>query len=100
VPAGFDLARLEAAVGQLLQRQLALQAENVALAGELEASHRRVRSLDAQLLEANQRRQDIVKHIDELISQLDELEAQVDSLGSIAFEGGSESRISAVSKSE
>ena len=43
---------------------------------ELEVRNRRV---DEQLLEANQRRQDVGKHIDELIAQIDQLDAQFES---------------------
>ena len=38
--------------------------------------HRRV-TLETQLLDANQRRQDTSKRIDELIAQLDQLDAQL-----------------------
>ena len=38
---------------------------------------RRIRGLEEQLLEANQKRQDVAKRIDELISQLDHLDAQL-----------------------
>jgi hypothetical protein len=34
--------------------------------------------LEAQLLEANQRRQDTAKRVDELIAQLDQLDAQLE----------------------
>lgn len=37
----------------------------------------RIRSLEEQLLEANQKRQDVAKRIDELISQLDHLDTQL-----------------------
>jgi peptidoglycan hydrolase CwlO-like protein len=45
--------------------------------GELGDREHRIRGLEAQLLEANQRRQDAGKRIDELISQLDQLDAQI-----------------------
>ena len=98
VPTGYDFARLEAAVSELLQRQRVLQEEKVALTAELDAKRRQVRTLDAQLLEANQLRQDIVKHVDELISQLDELEAEVASLNPGAFTAASATRNSSGTK--
>jgi hypothetical protein len=36
------------------------------------------RDLDVRILDANQRRQDVVKRIDELITQIDHLGAQLD----------------------
>ena len=47
----------------------------------------RILALEGQLLEANQRRQDVAKRIDELIAQMDSLEAQLESAD--ASEGGS-----------
>lgn len=37
-----------------------------------------MRALEGQLLEANQRRQDVGKRVDELISQLDHLDGELD----------------------
>jgi hypothetical protein len=37
----------------------------------------RIRTLDSKLIEANQRRQDAYKRIDELIAHLDQLDAQL-----------------------
>ena len=51
--------------------------DNAALRRKLEDSARRVRALEGQLLEANQKRQDVAKRIDELIGQLDHLDAQL-----------------------
>jgi len=47
---------------------------------ELIAREQRIRSLETQLLEANQRRQDTGKRIDELIAELDQLDTQLDSV--------------------
>jgi hypothetical protein len=43
----------------------------------LEEKARGIRSLEGQLLEANQKRQDVSKRIDEMIAQLDHLDAQL-----------------------
>jgi septal ring factor EnvC (AmiA/AmiB activator) len=51
--------------------------ENAALRRKLEEQGRRLRVLEGQLLDANQRRQDVAKRIDELISQIDHLEGQL-----------------------
>ncbi len=63
----------------LLDRQEQLKSENAALRRDGVERERRVRRLDEQLLEANQRRQDVGKHIDELIAQIDQLDAQFES---------------------
>jgi predicted nucleic acid-binding Zn-ribbon protein len=55
----------------------ALLTEVSALRGDLGERNQRIRVLEAQLLEANQRRQDTCKWIDELIAQLDQLDAQL-----------------------
>jgi len=41
----------------------------------------RIRTLDSDLIAANQRRQDAYKRIDELISHLDQLDAQLAETG-------------------
>lgn len=63
---------------KLVERQRRLERENVAMRSELDEKHRRLRDLDVRILEANQRRQDVVKRIDELITQIDHLGAQLD----------------------
>lgn len=73
----YDFERLERAVSELVRAQRR-QAEEVAgLRRRLEDRNRRIRGLEEQLLEANQKRQDVAKRIDELISQLDHLDAQL-----------------------
>jgi septal ring factor EnvC (AmiA/AmiB activator) len=61
----------------LVRSQRQQQDETVNLRRRLEERNRRIRSLEEQLLEANQKRQDVAKRIDELISQLDHLDAQL-----------------------
>ena len=48
-----------------------------ALRRRVEEQNRHIRSLEGRLLEANQRRQDVAKRIDELVAQLDHLEGQL-----------------------
>ncbi|MBW2269331.1 MAG: hypothetical protein JRH16_12220 [Deltaproteobacteria bacterium] len=48
------------------------------LRGEVDGQRQRVRSLEGQLLEANQKRQDVAKRVDELIAQLDHLDGEFD----------------------
>jgi hypothetical protein len=43
---------------------------------ELAEKRQRLRALDGQLLEANQRRRDVTKRVDDLIAQIDHLESQ------------------------
>jgi len=73
---GFD--RLEAAVARLAESHRQLQTENAKIRRELGDAARRVRTLDGQLIAANQRRQDACKRIDELIAHLDQLDSQLD----------------------
>ncbi len=56
-----------------------LASENVRLRSELEQRELRVRSLDDELLEMNQRRQDATKRIDDLIAQIDQIDARLES---------------------
>jgi chromosome segregation ATPase len=79
----YDFERLEAAVASLVERQQLLRSANAALRVELNESGQRVRQLEEQLRDANQRRQDVGKHIDELIAQIDQLDVQFESQGEI-----------------
>ena len=82
-PGNYDFERLEAAVESLVERQQLLRSANAALRVELNESGQRVRQLEEQLRDANQRRQDVGKHIDELIAQIDQLDVQFESQGEI-----------------
>jgi hypothetical protein len=56
------------------------QAENAALRRQVAERNLRIRTLEDQLLEGNQRRQDAVKRIDDLIAQMDQLDQQLSAL--------------------
>lgn len=73
--AAYDFGRLERAVGALLERYRELLRENRSLRRQLADHERRTHSLEAQVLETNQRRQDVAKRIDDLITQIDHLDA-------------------------
>lgn len=73
----YDWDRLERAVGALVAQQESLRKELRALRDDLGERNHRIRKLEAQLIEANQRRQDTCKRVDELIAQLDQLDAQL-----------------------
>ena len=77
---GYDFERLERVVGELASAYRRQRVENVALRRELEQRSQRIRALDGKLLEANQKRQDVAKRIDELIAQIDQLDSSFDSL--------------------
>ena len=51
-----------------------LQGESASLRADLEERDSRIRSLDDQILEMNQNRQDAAKRIDDLIAQVDQLD--------------------------
>jgi len=53
---------------------------NDVLAVKVEEKTQRIRVLEEELLAANQRRQDVVKRIDELIAQIDQVDVQLQSL--------------------
>lgn len=74
----YDFSRLEQAVELLVRQHEELQAENEKLASELEDREARLRSLDEQILVANEKRQDAVKRIDALIEQLERVDAAFD----------------------
>ena len=76
----YDFERLERVVSELAAAYRHQRAENAALRRELEQRGQRIRALDGKLLEANQKRQDVVKRIDELIAQIDQLDASFDSV--------------------
>jgi septal ring factor EnvC (AmiA/AmiB activator) len=75
----YDFDRLERAVSELAEVVRRQRDENAVLRRKLEQVSARVRFLDGQLLEANQRRTDVAKRVDELIAQLDHLEGQLSS---------------------
>ena len=80
----YDWDRLERAVAALVAQHGALRTKIRALTLELAERDSRIRGLETQLLQANQRRSDTSKRIDELIAQLDELDAQLDDAESTA----------------
>jgi septal ring factor EnvC (AmiA/AmiB activator) len=55
--------------------------ENAGLRTALAEGGQRIRTLDSDLIAANQRRQDAYKRIDELIAHLDQLDAQLLEVG-------------------
>jgi septal ring factor EnvC (AmiA/AmiB activator) len=78
----YDFERLERAVSELVRAGRRQQEEAESLRRRLQEKNGRIRSLEEQLLEANQKRQDVAKRIDELISQLDHLDTQLGAAGS------------------
>jgi len=60
----------------LVVRYEKLQSENLELRRTLHEQEQHARSLDTKIREANQRRQDVGKHIDDLIAQIDQLDAR------------------------
>jgi chromosome segregation ATPase len=68
-------------VSSLARAYRRTQEDKGALRRRVEEQNRQIRSLEGRLLEANQRRQDVAKRIDELVAQLDHLEGQLDKVG-------------------
>ena len=75
----YDFERLERVVEDLVRAYQRQVDENGSMRRKLEQKGRELRSLEGQLLEANQKRQDVAKRVDELISQLDHLDGQLGS---------------------
>jgi septal ring factor EnvC (AmiA/AmiB activator) len=75
--AAGGLDRLERAVGALLERARHVQAENAALRARLGERDVRIETLEQELREQHQRRQDVIKRIDDLIGQIDHLDGQL-----------------------
>ncbi len=76
LPYGFD--RLEAAVTALAERCEGLQQECADLRGQLSDRNARLNAREAELIDANQLRQEVGKRIDELIAQIDLLDGQLE----------------------
>ena len=74
----FDYARLDRAIESLLDDHERLRAENRSLrtlVGEREA---KLAKLEESLLASNQKRQDAIKRIDELVSRLEQIDAALE----------------------
>ena len=74
----YDFERLERAVVALADECRTQRSLNAQLRGDLDSQRHRIRALEGQLLEANQKRQDVAKRVDELIAQLDHLDGELD----------------------
>ena len=72
---GFDFERLERAVAALVEQHERMQKSTRELRTGIRERDERIRRLEEELLEANQRRKDVGKRIDELIGQIDQIEA-------------------------
>ena len=79
----YDFERLTRAVTALVARYEKLQSENGVLRRALQEQEQHVRTLDAKIRDANQRRQDVGKHIDDLIAQIDQLDARFETQGEL-----------------
>jgi chromosome segregation ATPase len=69
--------RLERLVRGLVDKYRVLLSENASLREDLEGRDTRIRSLDDQIREMNQSRQDAAKRIDDLIAQIDHVDARL-----------------------
>ena len=75
----YDLERLDAAITALVEANQKLRSERDELRSAMSDQTERIRTLEGEILDANQRRQDVAKRIDELIGQIDQLDAQLES---------------------
>jgi chromosome segregation ATPase len=70
--------RLEALVRELVERHRRLAAEHARLREGVKERDARIRTLDSQLVELNQKRKDAAKRIEELIEQIAGVEAELE----------------------
>jgi len=75
--ADSDLERLEQVIIRLVERHREALRENARLRERIEERDQRLRGVDGQVLELNQRRQDVAKRIDDLVAQIVLLESQL-----------------------
>ena len=76
-----DFERLEAAVVALADQHKRALKDNESLRRAVEERERRIRALEAETLELNQRRRDVAKRIDDLLAQMDQLDVELGSSG-------------------
>jgi len=76
-----DFDRLEAAVVALADQHKRALKDNESLRRAVEERDRRIRALEAETLELNQRRRDVAKRIDDLLAQMDQLDVELGSAG-------------------
>jgi len=76
-----DFDRLEAAVVALADQHKRALKDNEALRRAVDERDRRIRALEAETLELNQRRRDVAKRIDDLLAQMDQLDVELGSAG-------------------
>ena len=76
--AGYDFNRLERAVSALADALANARGEAAELRQQRDEYAQRIRSLEGELLEANQKRQDVGKCLEELIAQIDHLEGDLE----------------------
>ena len=67
---------------ELVDRYRAVEAENAELRRRLEESQVHGKAVDDRLLEINQRRQDAMKRLDDVIALVDHLDARFEALAS------------------
>ena len=67
----FDFARLERVVGELIEEQHRLTAENDLLREELVKREQKIADLDARLTQQEQKRNDALKRLDDLLAQVE-----------------------------
>lgn len=74
----FDYARLEQAIGSLLEDHAKLQTQNRSLRSTVGERETKVAKLEELLLDSNQKREDAIKRIDDLVSRLEQIDAALE----------------------
>ena len=79
----YTLERLEAVVAELVDSRRQLQAENANLRQQVHEQGQCLQGVENRLLDANQRRQDALKRIDDLIARLEQIDLQFETAGAV-----------------
>ncbi|MCH2172409.1 hypothetical protein MK489_16635 [Myxococcota bacterium] len=72
----YDFARLEQSIENLVEALREAREDNVRLSAQVESNVRQIAELDARIRTENQKRQDVVKRLDDLIAQIEVLERE------------------------
>lgn len=75
---GFDYGRLDRAIESLLEDHARLRTQNRSLRAVVGERESKITDLEAQLLASDQKREDAIKRIDELVLRLEQIDAALE----------------------
>jgi chromosome segregation ATPase len=74
----FDYARLDQAIESLLEDHARIRTQNRSLRATVGEREAKIAKLEELLLSSNQKRQDAIKRIDDLVSRLEQIDAALE----------------------